>query len=56
MFTPLTTTKLFRDVISLEGISKTIQINKIALSIILFIKKGSRLISYNVYYSKPITI
>ncbi len=40
MLTPLTTTlKRFRHVISLEGISRTIQINKIALSIILFIKR-----------------
>ena len=53
MLTPLTTTlKRFRHVISLEGISKTIQINNIALSIILFIKKESRFISYNVCYRK----
>jgi len=51
MLTPLTTTlQRFRHVIFRNGILKTIQTNKIALSLILFIKKKSRLISYNVYY------
>ncbi len=54
MHTPYTTTKRFRNVISFEEISKTIQINNITLSIILFIKKESRLISHNLYYRKLI--
>ena len=53
MLTPLTTTlKHFRNVISRDGISKTIQINNIALSLMFFFKKGSKLISYNVCYRK----
>ena len=39
MHRPFTTTKRFRHVISLEGTSRTIQINNIALSLIVSLKR-----------------